>query len=77
MTLVSLDLLDQKHYDFLDKFFKDNPWADNAHMELIIKQTGLNESIIKSYIEQRRMNIYSSNNYNSIKNDFDMTTPSR
>jgi len=42
----------------LDKFYKDNPWADNAHLELIIKQTGLNESIIRNYIEQRRMNIY-------------------
>ena len=61
MTLVSLDLFDEKHYEFLEKFFKDNPWADNAHIELIIKQTGLNESIIRSYIEQRRMNIYHTN----------------
>ena len=47
-----LDLLDQKHFsteqiDFLDKFFKDNPWADNAQIESIVKQTGLTESIIK------------------------------
>lgn len=47
-----LDLLDQKHFsneqiDFLDKFFKENPWAENAQIESIVKQTGLAESIIK------------------------------
>lgn len=45
-------MLDQKHFsaeqiDFLDKFFKDNPWADNAQIESIVKATGLTESIIK------------------------------
>lgn len=52
LNSVSLDLLDQKHFsneqiDFLDKFFKDNPWADHAQIESIAKQTGLAESIIK------------------------------
>jgi hypothetical protein len=45
-------MLDHKHFsaeqiDFLDKFFKDNPWADNAQIESIVKATGLAESIIK------------------------------
>ena len=45
-------MIDQKHFsaeqiDFLDKFFKDNPWADNAQIESIVKATGLTESIIK------------------------------
>jgi hypothetical protein len=45
-------MLDHKHFsaeqiDFLDKFFKDNPWADNAQIESIVKATGLTESIIK------------------------------
>ena len=45
-------MLDQKHFsaeqiDFLDKFFKDNPWADNAQIESIVKATGLAEPIIK------------------------------
>ncbi|CAF0718258.1 unnamed protein product [Adineta steineri] len=63
----------------------DNPWADNAQIESIVKQTGLTESIIKTYIEQRRAkwsSIYSSHNYSNytpnefipIKNDFDTTT---
>ncbi|CAF3608962.1 unnamed protein product [Adineta steineri] len=62
----------------------DNPWADNAQIESIVKQTGLTESIIKTYIEQRRAkwsSIYSSHNYSNytpnefipIKNDFDTT----
>lgn len=47
-----LDLLDEKYFtneqiEFLDKFFKDNPWADNAQIESIVKQTGLTDSIIK------------------------------
>jgi hypothetical protein len=33
--------------DFLDKFFKENPWAETAQVELIVKETGLTESIIK------------------------------
>jgi hypothetical protein len=33
--------------DFLDKFFKDNPWADSAQCESIVKATGLTESIVK------------------------------
>lgn len=45
-------MLDQKHFsaeqiDFLDKFFKENPWADNAQIESIVKATGCNESMIK------------------------------
>jgi hypothetical protein len=44
--------LDEKYFsneqiEFLDKFFKDNPWADNAQIDSIVKQTGLTESIIK------------------------------
>ena len=47
-----LEMLDQKHFsaeqiDFLDKFFKENPWADNAQIETIVKATGLTELIIK------------------------------
>lgn len=44
-----LDLVEysKEQIEFLDKFFKDNPWADHAHIELIVKQTGLNEIIIK------------------------------
>ncbi|CAF1420464.1 unnamed protein product [Rotaria sp. Silwood1] len=79
------DLLDQKNFsneqiDFLDKFFKDNPWADNAQIEAIVKQTGLTESIIKAYIDQRRAKwnaIYSSNNYLSYNsNEFIPTSNS-
>ena len=45
-------MLDQKHFsaeqiDFLDKFFKDNPWAETAQLESIVKETGLTDSIIK------------------------------
>lgn len=45
-------MLDQKHFsaeqiDFLDKFFKENPWADNAQIESIVKATGLAEPVIK------------------------------
>lgn len=48
-------MLDYKHFSteqicFLDKFFKDNPWAENAQMESIVKATGLTESIIKVII---------------------------
>lgn len=32
---------------FLDKFFKDNPWADQTQVESIVKATGLAESVIK------------------------------
>ena len=43
---------DHKHFsaeqiDYLDKFFKENPWADHAQIESIVKQTGFNEIIIK------------------------------
>ena len=43
---------EQKHFsaeqiDFLNKFFKDNPWAETAQLESIVKETGLTESIIK------------------------------
>jgi hypothetical protein len=27
----------KEQIDFLDKFFKDNPWADNAQIESIVK----------------------------------------
>ncbi|CAF0739657.1 unnamed protein product [Adineta steineri] len=74
-----IEMHDQKHFsaeqiDFLDKFFKDNPWADNAQIESIVKATGLTESIIKAYIDQRRAKwnaMYTSNNYlNYNPNDF-------
>ncbi len=44
-----LDLVEcsKEQMEFLDKFFKDNPWADNAQIDAIVKQTGLNERIIK------------------------------
>lgn len=43
---------DHKHFsaeqiDYLDKFFKENPWADNAQIESIVKASGCAESIIK------------------------------
>ncbi len=49
---------DHKHFsaeqiDFLDKFFKDNPWADNAQIESIVKATGLTDTIIKVKINQK------------------------
>ncbi len=40
-------LFSAEQIDFLDKFFKENPWADNAPIESIVKATGLTESIIK------------------------------
>ena len=45
-------MAEQKHFsaeqiDFLNKFFKDNPWAETAQLESIVKETGLTESIIK------------------------------
>lgn len=82
-------MLDQKHFsaeqiDFLDKFFKDNPWADNAQLESIVKATGLAEPIIKvklngkktplnsshlqAYIDQRRAKWNSMYNSNSYLN---------
>ena len=47
-----LDLSGQKHYsneqiDFLDKFCKDNPWADSTQIESIVKHTGLSELMVK------------------------------
>jgi hypothetical protein len=49
IMILILDLLEfsKEQIDFLDKFFKDNPWADHAQIETIVKQTGLTESIIK------------------------------
>ena len=54
MIFVSsiLEMFDYKHFSieqihFLDKFFKDNPWADNAQIESLVKATGLTESVIK------------------------------
>jgi hypothetical protein len=73
--LLLVDLPDQKHFsseqiDFLDKFFKDNPWADSAPVESVAKATCLTDSIIKvgpfvgdacphtrsrqAYVDQRR-----------------------
>lgn len=45
-------MIDYKHFsaeqiNFLDKFFKENPWADSAQIESIVKATGLSETIIK------------------------------
>lgn len=45
-------MIDQKHFsaeqiDFLDKFFKENPWAETAQIDAIIKETGLAESTVK------------------------------
>jgi hypothetical protein len=74
----------KEQIDFLDKFFKDNPWADNAQIESIVKQTGFNESIIKNYIDQRRIKWNNYFNYNSnefiptqtlIKNDYNTPPP--
>lgn len=70
-------MIDQKHFsaeqiDFLDKFFKENPWAESAQLESIVKETGLNESMIKSYLDQRRAkwnSMYSSNNYLNYSNN--------
>ncbi|CAF1125319.1 unnamed protein product, partial [Rotaria sp. Silwood1] len=82
-----IEMLDYKHFsaeqiNFLDKFFKDNPWADNAQIESIAKATGFAESTIKIYIDQRRAkwnSMYTSNNYlNYNTNDFsnDLSTQS-
>ncbi|CAF1162065.1 unnamed protein product [Adineta ricciae] len=74
-----IQMQDQKAFsaeqiDFLDKFFKDNPWADSAQIESIVKATGLTELVIKAYVEQRRAkwnSMYPSNNYlNYNTNDF-------
>ena len=48
----SAELNDQKHLtneqiEFLEKFFKENPWADQAQLDAIVKATGLNEPMIK------------------------------
>jgi hypothetical protein len=85
--ILDLGEYSKEQNEFLDKFYKDNPWADNAPIDIIVKQTGLSESIIKGYIDQRRMKWYASNNYlNSnefiptqtiIKNDYDITTSKR
>ena len=40
-------LFSAEQIDFLDKFFKENPWADNAQIESIVKATGFAETIIK------------------------------
>ena len=51
-SLADLDvalLLDfsGEQLEFLDKFFKENPWADSAQFESIVKATGLTEAIVK------------------------------
>ena len=48
----SAELSEQKHLtneqiEFLEKFFKENPWADQAQLDAIVKATGLNETMIK------------------------------
>lgn len=47
--ILVLDLVEysKEQIDILDKFFKENPWADHAQIESIVKQTGFNETIIK------------------------------
>ena len=55
-------MLDHKHFsaeqiDFLDKFFKDNPWADNAQIETIVKSTGLPEITIKVIKKNNETNL--------------------
>jgi hypothetical protein len=52
LFVLFIDMHDYKHFsaeqiNFLDKFFKENPWAENAQIESIVKATGLTESIIK------------------------------
>ncbi len=47
ILVLYLGEFSKEQLEFLDKFFKDNPWADNAQIESIVKQTGLNELIIK------------------------------
>ena len=47
-------LFSAEQIDFLDKFFKDNPWADNAQIESIVKATGLTESVIKVRMTEKR-----------------------
>jgi len=47
ILVLHLGEFSKEQLEFLDKFFKDNPWADNAQIESIVKQTGLNELIIK------------------------------
>lgn len=53
MHLLCLaEMLDLKHVsaeqiDFLDKFFKENPWAENAQVDSIVKETGLAASMVK------------------------------
>ncbi|CAF1392474.1 unnamed protein product [Rotaria magnacalcarata] len=87
MSHHHMDMHDHKHFsaeqiNFLDKFFKENPWAENAQIESIVKATGLTESIIKVYIDQRRSkwsSMYPSNNYlNYAANEFsnDLSTSS-
>lgn len=77
-------MIDQKHFsaeqiDFLDKFFKENPWAESAQIESIVKETGLTETMIKAYLEQRRAkwnSMYSSNGYlNYSTNEFPNDIP--
>ncbi len=47
ILVLYLGEFSKEQLEFLDKFFKDNPWADTAQIESIVKQTGLNELIIK------------------------------
>lgn len=51
-SLHHLELNDQKHLtdeqmEFLEKFFKENPWADQAQLDAIVKATGFNETMVK------------------------------
>lgn len=46
---VILDLaeLTREQREFLEKFFKENPWMENVSIDIIGKQTGFPESMIK------------------------------
>lgn len=39
--------LTREQQDLLEKFFKENPWMENVSIDLIGKQTGFPESMIK------------------------------
>lgn len=45
--ILDLAELTREQQEFLEKFFKDNPWMENVSIDVIGKQTGLPESMIK------------------------------
>ena len=69
----------REQQESLEKFFKENPWMENVSIDIIGKQTGFPESMIKVsltiissliyiiirqvYLDQIRLNRYSSANY--------------